>query len=90
MANLIVAFDLTSASERAMQLRGQLGRMGFAIPLLDSVWYLKTTLSADQVREKLSPIFEFADRLLVIDAASATGWNIDAQHWHRLRDQWPR
>lgn len=88
MANIIVAFDLATIS--ATQLRGQIGQLGYAVPLLASVWYLKTSLTTDQVRDRLSGSFGYSDRLLIVDADSATGWNIDAQNWHRVRDQWPK
>lgn len=88
MANIIVAFE--SGTATTARLRALVGQLGYAVPLLSSVWYLKTPLSTDEVRDRLSSSFDYSDRVLVVDADSATGWNIDAQNWNRLRDQWSK
>lgn len=71
MANYVIAFD-TAAHAAAAEKRIQSLEPGKARKLLDSVWFLHSAKSGEQIYEHVNSALGEGDRLIVIESAAAT------------------
>jgi len=88
MPNLIVAYDLYIPGQRYTAVEQAILRLGIAVKLLNTTWYVKTNMSATEVRGVIAAQMDLNDRLLVVDANNATGWNINQNSWANVLQQW--
>lgn len=88
MPNVFIAYDLTYPGQKYALVEAQIRRLGAAIKLLNTTWYVRTSLSLDQVRAQVSAVMDLGDKLLVVEAASASGWNLDQSSWQSVLGQW--
>lgn len=71
MANYIVAFD-TKTHTGSVEKRVQSLAPGHTYRLLDSVWFLHTEKSGEQIYEHLNSALGQGDRLIVTESAGST------------------
>lgn len=88
MLNVFIAYDLTFPGQKYAAVEAAVRRLGSAVKLLNTTWYVRTTLSLDQIRTQVSAVMDLNDKLLIIDAANATGWNLDQASWRSVHGQW--
>lgn len=75
MANYIVSYDLNGPRPTHAQMDEHMGKAGWARGrILETVWYVGTGLTADQVHDHISKILSGNDLLLVVEASYAV-WN---------------
>ena len=77
-------------SANGMDFLQALQSQGIAQRIGDSVWLLKSAISAEQLRNQLSQTLGPDDRLFILDSfANKTAWfNIGADMDARIRDLW--
>jgi hypothetical protein len=86
MHNLFIAYDLDKPGQDYKRIEDAIKSLGsWAHPQL-SVWYVHTKLGAQQVRDYLQGFIDSNDRLLVIDALNAWGYNNLA--WPFIQEHW--
>ena len=71
MPSFVVAFD-TRTHAASAEKRIQSLEPGHALKLLDSVWFLRTRKSGEQIYEHVNSALGEGDRLIVIESAGAT------------------
>lgn len=88
MLNVFIAYDLMYPGQNYSAVEAAVQRLGTAVKLLNTTWYVRTSLSLDQVRASVSAAMDLNDRLLVIDAANASGWNVNQATWQTVHALW--
>ena len=78
MNNLYVSYCLEAPKPTAV-IEETVRRLGDALQLHASLWYLRSGHSASEIAEAIWPLMDSHDRLVVIDSSNdATAWfNID-------------
>ena len=71
MTSFVIAFD-TRTHTGAAEKRIQSLEPGHALKLLDSVWFLRTKKSGEQIYEHVNSALGEGDRLIVVQSAGAT------------------
>jgi hypothetical protein len=89
MANVFIAYDLMYPGQKYAAVEAAVLALGPAVKLLNTTWYVKTGASLDQIRTRCSAALDLNDKLLVIDAANAAGWNLDQGAWQAVLARWP-
>lgn len=74
MAHYIVAFDVMGGAPEIDAVTKRIAALGAetAHQLLDRVWYLKTDTSCEAIYEHVNTALAAKDRLLVVEANTAT------------------
>lgn len=81
MNNLVISYDLFKQGQNYDAVIAAIkGLSGTWAKIHKSVWYIKTPLSAAQVRDQLQRVIDSNDSLFVVDAS-----NNDAA-WYNLTD----
>ncbi|MCB1443051.1 MAG: hypothetical protein KDJ72_08510 [Methyloceanibacter sp.] len=87
MSDFVITYDLNNpgqnyaAVEKAIKACGEAGRV------LETVWYLSSAMTGDQVLAKVWAAMDGTDRLLVVDARAAWGQNI-GDRWNIIDRCW--
>jgi hypothetical protein len=91
MANSVfVSFELQRPDKNYDRVSAALASIGDSYTQLQfTLWYLKTRLSASQVRDRLKPALDKGDRLFVIDATNnrTASMNLPTEASKQLFDQ---
>jgi len=88
VTNVIVAYDLMSPGQDYRVVERAIGELGVAVKLLNTTWFIQTDKPIAQVRDHINQRLDFNDKLLVVQAQSATGWNINGDSWQALLARW--
>ena len=87
MANYFVTYDLYDPGQNYEAVEKAVQQCGDAGKVLQTVWYLSSAMSGEQIRSKVWSAMDANDRLLVIEARMAWGqnigdrWSVIARHW---------
>ena len=87
MANYFVTYDLFDPGQNYDAVEKAIQASGRAVKLLQTVWYLSSSLKGEDIRTKVWSAMDSNDRLLVIEASNAWGQNI-ADNWDTLLSLW--
>lgn len=87
MATLLIGYDLNTPGQDYSPLIARIKELGAWWHYLDSTWLVKTALTLTQVRDRLRPLIDSSDELLVLDVSSASwagaGFPQGAYDWLR-------
>ena len=75
MNTLLVSYDLYKPGQGYQVLYETLKSFGTWWHCLDSVWIVRTSYSATQVRDQLAHHIDNNDRLLVVSLTGQSGWS---------------
>ena len=75
MNNLIVTYDLRKPGQDYADLEAAIKSLGSWAHPQQSVWYVHTGYTMQQTFEFLKKYIDSNDRLLVVDARNAVGYN---------------
>lgn len=86
MATHLVSYDLNSPGQKYARLIEKLESYPNWWHHLDSTWLIVTSLTAQQLRDELSPLVDRNDELLVIDVTQRSwgangGFSAEAIRW---------
>lgn len=88
--NLFIAYDLDSPGQNYAKVEAKIISLGAATKVQMSLYYLKTTLSAQDVEANVWSAMDANDRLIVIDASDAWWHNPLGQSQGFIQSQWKR
>ena len=90
MSNLLVTFELLVPHQNESAVLATLKTCGRCIRVKHSLWYLKSSLSAAQVADKMRNVLDVYDTIIVIDASNdnAAWYNLDAAAADAILKQW--
>jgi len=87
MPTLMIGYDLNRPGQDYATLIERIQSLGSWWHHLDSTWLVQTSLSAAQARDRLQPLLDSSDELLIIDvtgrAWATTGLSKRANDWLR-------
>lgn len=88
--NVHVSYDLFAPDKNYERVIAKIKTLGNWAKIHKSYWYLKTTLTAGQVRDAVWSAMDGNDSLYVVDATNnVAAWeNIDASVATHIRDNW--
>lgn len=90
MTHYFVAYDLTNATEdRYAQLHDAIQKLGPAVHMQYSVFYVRSALPLKDVYDRLTPYINKDEKLLVIEASNAIGKG-HGKDWERLIAVWQK
>jgi hypothetical protein len=73
MANYIVSYDLNGPNPSHKQMDDHLAKIGAArARILETVWYVGSTLSRDDLMNHVRSILSLNDQVIVVEALEAT------------------
>jgi hypothetical protein len=74
MKSYFIGYDLNRPGQNYPELFAAIRAMGGWWHYLDSTWLVRTTLTAQAVRDRLSPHIDRNDELLVAELSGAAAW----------------
>ena len=89
MAHYIVAFDVIGGAPEVELVTKRIAALGAetAHQLLNTVWYLKTSLSCEAIYEHINTALQAKDRVLVVEAKTANFRDLLTSS-EKLRHDW--
>jgi hypothetical protein len=90
--NLFISYDLMNPGQNYEKVAAAIRSLGTASKLLFSLWYVKSTYTAEQARDAVAAAVDRNDKVLVIDVTNsrATSRNVDAAAWKVVLDNWTK
>ncbi len=88
--NIFVSYDLHQPGRNYHQVIERIKQLGLCAKPLESMWYVKTEMTAKQVRDYVWAGMDGNDSLLVVDATNndAAWQNIKPEAAQAMRDLW--
>ncbi|MGN7157879.1 hypothetical protein ACTHRK_17495 [Dietzia cercidiphylli] len=90
MATKLIAYDLNSPGQKYDDLIDAIKGLGAWWHHLDSTWLVRTSSSAEEVRDKLKKYIDNGDELLVVDVTGDSrawcGFKESGSKW--LKETW--
>jgi hypothetical protein len=74
MSVILIGYDLRKPGQDYTPLFDEIKSLGEWWHCLDSTWMVKTTLTVEQIRNRLLKTIDQNDQLLVITAAAPAAW----------------
>lgn len=90
--NLFISYDLMNPGQNYEKVATAIRTLGTASKLLFSLWYVKSTYTAEQARDAIAKVIDANDKILVVDATNKTAYpkNIDSAAWKVVLDNWKK
>jgi hypothetical protein len=88
--NLFISYDLMNPGQNYEKVAAAIKSLGTASKLLLSLWYVKSTYTAEQAKDVVATATDPNDKILVVDATNKTAYprNIDSAAWKIVLDNW--
>ncbi len=86
--NRFIAYDLHMPGSNQQKVEGIIRSFGTHSKVLSNAWYVKTELTPTAIRDRITPVLNEHDKLLVLDAKQATSWNLNQSAWAGVMDKW--
>ena len=86
--NILVTYDLNKSGQNYYALIEKIKTLGAWAKVQQSVWYLHTSYSADEVLDHLTKVTDFNDSLFVTNMSSASWRGFPADVHQFIQEQW--
>lgn len=88
--NLFVSYDLFAPGQNYEKVIETIKKQGFWAKVHKSLWYIKSTSSAQAVAEKVWVVMDKNDSLIVLDTTNnnASWYNVDPKVSQFIQDNW--
>ena len=86
--NLLVTYDLNESGQNYDALIEKIKTLGAWAKVQQSVWYLHTSYSTDDVLDRLSKVTDFNDSIFVANMNSASWRGLSAEVRQFIQEQW--
>lgn len=83
-----ISYDLNKPGQDYSELYKEIKNLGSWCHPVDSTWFVETSLSASDVRDKLKSVMDGSDSLIVVKASAPGAWfglSDDLSQW--LKDK---
>ena len=70
-----ISYDLNKPGQDYSSLYDEIKELGSWCHPLDSTWFVKTSLTAKQVRDRLLKVMDNSDGLIVAKASAPAAWH---------------
>lgn len=90
MANLFISYDLNSPGQDYTVIIGEIKSLGSWAKVQKSFWYVQSTLTAAQAKDRLTPHIDTNDSLIVVDASNneAAWYGLSDEVSEHIKAQW--
>ena len=90
MANLFISYDLNSPGQDYTTIMEEIKSLGSWAKVQKSLWYVQSTLTATQAKDRLIPHIDTNDSLIVIDASNnvATWYGLPDKVAKHIKARW--
>lgn len=86
--NILVTYDLNKSGQNYYALIEKIKTLGAWGKVQQSVWYLHTSYSADEVLDHLTKVTDFNDSLFVTNMSGASWRGLPAEVHQFIQEQW--
>jgi hypothetical protein len=86
--NILVTYDLNKSGQNYDALIEKIKTLGAWAKVQQSVWYLHTPYSANEVLDHLTKVTDFNDSIFVANMSNASWIGLPAEVLQFIRDQW--
>ena len=86
--NILVTYDLNKAGQNYEALIEEIKQLGAWAKVQQSVWYLHTPYSADEVLDRLSKVTDFNDSIFVANMNNASWRGLSFEVQKFIQEQW--
>lgn len=86
--NLLVTYDLNKSGQNYDALIEKIKTLGAWAKVQQSVWYLHTSYSTDEVLDRLSKVTDFNDSIFVANMNSASWRGLSSEVQQFIHEQW--
>jgi hypothetical protein len=90
--NLFISYDLMNPGQNYEKVAAAIKSLGTASKLLLSLWYVKSTYTAEQARDAVAKAVDPNDKILVVDVTNKRAFprNLDGAAWKVVLDNWTK
>ena len=86
--NILVTYDLNKAGQNYEALIEEIKQLGAWAKVQQSVWYLHTSYSADEVLDRLRKVTDFNDSIFVANMNNASWRGLSSEVQKFIQEQW--
>ena len=86
--NILVTYDLNKSGQNYDALIEKIKTLGAWAKVQQSVWYLHTSYSTDEVLDLLSKVTDYNDSIFVANMNSASWQGLSAEVQQFIQEQW--
>ena len=86
--NILVTYDLNKSGQNYDALIEKIKTLGAWAKVQQSVWYLHTSYSTDEVLDRLSKVTDFNDSIFVANMSDASWRGLSAEVQQFIQEQW--
>lgn len=86
--NILVTYDLNKAGQNYEALIEKIKQLGAWAKVQQSVWYLHTSYSANEVLDQLTKVTDFNDSIFVANMSDASWIGLSAEVQQFIQEQW--
>ena len=86
--NILVTYDLNKSGQNYDALIEKIKTLGAWAKVQQSVWYLHTSYSADEVLNHLTKVTDFNDSIFVANMSDASWIGLSAEVQQFIQEQW--
>lgn len=86
--NILVTYDLNKSGQNYDALIEKIKTLGAWAKVQQSVWYLHTSYSANEVLDHLTKVTDFNDSIFVANMSDASWIGLSAEVQQFIQEQW--
>ncbi|QEH46984.1 hypothetical protein [Aggregatibacter actinomycetemcomitans] len=86
--NILVTYDLNKSGQNYDVLIEKIKTLGAWAKVQQSVWYIHTSYSADEVLDHLTRVIDFNDAIFVANMSNASWRGLSAEVQKFIQEQW--
>lgn len=86
--NILVTYDLNKSGQNYEALIEKIKQLGAWAKVQQSVWYLHTSYSANEVLDHLTKVTDFNDSIFVANMSDAYVRGLSAEIQQFIQEQW--
>lgn len=88
--NLIISYDLNSPGQDYDKIFDEIKSLGSWAKVQKSFWYVKSSLTSAEARDRLDSVIDSNDSLIVVDCTNDTSawFGLDDEVGNHLKNTW--
>lgn len=84
---LMITYDLINPGQKYDEIKKTIGENSFAwCKYFTTTWLVRTSLSPDQMADKLKPVFDGNDKLFVIEVKNNYQGLLEKDQWKYIKE----
>ena len=86
MSAYLITYDLNKVGQKYKEVDEEIKKMGVSVRYLDSTWFVKSSLTSQEIVQKLKQHFDKNDKLFVVEIGKNRQGLLTPSEWTYLKD----